>query len=184
MSSSMKKTLDTTSILNELRGASVFFGKPKPASSTPPPETKPEQPPVKAQAPDTNPSPAPAEQKEGTVFASTTAPAIEGDNSRELSEDASTLSREQASKHDSTIASDYASMLAEVRKAIQEIGKEVSYVRLTAGEKQRIMDALYGFRRHGIRISENEFARIAINFLIEDHKANGEKSLLSQILKP
>ena len=67
----MKKKLDTSAILNELKEASHFFRKPQPSVSPPLPETKSNEPPAKAQEPD--PRIVPSGQHEGTVFEATTA---------------------------------------------------------------------------------------------------------------
>ena len=38
------------------------------------------------------------------------------------------------------------------------------------------------FVANKIKTSENELSRIAINFLLEDYKANGETSILAKVL--
>ena len=62
-------------------------------------------------------------------------------------------------------------------------GKEVAFTRLTAQEKGRLTDVVYGFRRQGIRTSENEVLRIAINHLLEDFEANGKHSFLQKVIE-
>jgi hypothetical protein len=44
-------------------------------------------------------------------------------------------------------------------------------------------DIEYRYRRLGIRTSENEITRIAINYFVEDYRKNGERSLLARVLK-
>jgi hypothetical protein len=39
------------------------------------------------------------------------------------------------------------------------------------------------YKRQGIRTSENEITRIAINYIIAEYKQNGEESILAKILK-
>jgi hypothetical protein len=38
-------------------------------------------------------------------------------------------------------------------------------------------------KNKGIRTSENEIARIAVNFLAQEYRKNGENSILAKILK-
>jgi hypothetical protein len=70
-----------------------------------------------------------------------------------------------------------------VRKSVKVVGKEMSTHRMTPKEKQAIVDLVYSYRGTGTRTSENEIARIAINFLIEDYKQNGENSILHKVLR-
>lgn len=83
----------------------------------------------------------------------------------------------------SMIASDDASLIAAVRKAVRTPGKEVSFVRLSAEEKRQLADIVYSYKRQGKKTSENEINRIALNCLLEDHKANGEASLLARVIE-
>ena len=70
-----------------------------------------------------------------------------------------------------------------VRKTVKVIGKEPSTHRLTPEEKKAIFDIVYSYKSRGIKTSENEIARIAIDFLVNDYKENGEKSILHQVIK-
>jgi hypothetical protein len=70
-----------------------------------------------------------------------------------------------------------------VRKAVKQIGKEAATHRFTLDEKNLLADIEYTYKRQGIRTSENEITRIAINYFIEDYRKNGESSLLAKILK-
>ncbi len=96
----------------------------------------------------------------------------------------------QASKHSSNLASKHASTLALstemiefIRKIVKNPGKEdVLYIRLTKEEKDKLADVSYTYKRQGMKTSDNEVVRIAINALLEDYKANGETSLLATIL--
>src|SRR4051812_7631495 len=89
----------------------------------------------------------------------------------------------------STSASRPASMLADqdlietIRKAVKHSGKEVTFVRLTQEEKAQLGDIVYTYKKQGIKTSENEIARIGLNQLIEDYKANGQNSTLAKVLK-
>ncbi len=143
----MKNKLDTSGVLNELRGQSVFFPK--------------EQ--EKAVIQPEAPLPLPAQPISDSM---------------------------QSSKHSSNLASKHASTLALstemiefIRKIVKNPGKEdVLYVRLTKEEKDKLADVSYTYKRQGMKTSDNEVVRIAINALLEDYKANGETSLLATIL--
>jgi len=93
--------------------------------------------------------------------------------------------------HDTTIPSNHASMQPSihgvpidiVRKAVKEFGKEAATHRFTEAEKKEIADLIYTYKNTGIRTSENEVTRIAVNFIIGDYKENGENSVLHKILE-
>lgn len=69
-----------------------------------------------------------------------------------------------------------------VRKALMTFGKEAATHRFTPEEKQGIAEMIFAFRQENLRTSENEIARIAINWLILDYKRNKEDSVLYQVL--
>src|SRR5207245_7715452 len=69
------------------------------------------------------------------------------------------------------------------RKAVKQIGKEAATHRFTLEEKNMLADIEYSYRRQGIRTSENEIARIAVNYLAQEYRKNGENSILAKILK-
>ena len=170
------KTLDVTGIANELIGASAFF--PGPPDPLPSPaadhsENPPEVSPVAEVAPAEKQTP---EQKNDTP-PEEIAPKKEK-RKRTKSKKASVQSREQASK----LASYHASVLAKISKAVREIGKEVSYTRLTQEEKRRLLDIIYTFKSTGVKTTENELMRIALNFLLEDYDLQKEGSILHKIL--
>ena len=93
--------------------------------------------------------------------------------------------------HDTTIPSNHASIqpsihgvsIDVVRKAVKEFGKEAATHRFTEAEKKEIADLIYTYKNTGIRTSENEVTRIAVNFIIGDYKENGENSVLHKILE-
>lgn len=93
-------------------------------------------------------------------------PAVSGDNSYRAS----------------TIASDDAEVIEVIRKVVKGTGREVSFVRLSPDEKGRLADIVYTYKRQGVKTSENEINRIAINLLLEDYDTNGEQSVLSRVL--
>ena len=61
-------------------------------------------------------------------------------------------------------------MIESIRKDVREIGKEATTHRLTIKERKALLEIVYNLRMHGIRITENEITRIALNFLIWDYK--------------
>jgi hypothetical protein len=74
------------------------------------------------------------------------------------------------------------SLLESVRKAVKLIGKEVTYIRLTPEEKRQMTEMVYTYKQKGIKTSENELGRIAINFLVADYRQKGETSVLARVL--
>ena len=70
-----------------------------------------------------------------------------------------------------------------VRKTVKVIGKEPSTHRLTPEEKKAIIDIVYSYKSRGIKTSENEIARIAIDFLVNEYKENRENSILHKAIK-
>ena len=70
-----------------------------------------------------------------------------------------------------------------VRKAVKQIGKEAATHRFTLDEKNLLADIEYTYKRQGVRTSENEITRIAINYFIQDYQRNGNSSLLAKILQ-
>lgn len=87
------------------------------------------------------------------------------------------------SKHASTLASNSASVIETIRRVVKNPGKEVSFVRLSPAEKERLVDLVYAFKRQGKKTSETEINRIAVNFILEDYRINGDDSVLAQVLE-
>ena len=85
-------------------------------------------------------------------------------------------------KSASTLASTHASMIETIRKTVKSLGTMVSFTRVTPEEKARVADIIYTYKRQGVKTSENEINRIAMNFLIEDFHKNGKESVLSQVI--
>lgn len=69
-----------------------------------------------------------------------------------------------------------------IRKTVKEIGREVAFTRLSPTEKGRLADIVYTYRRQGVKTSENEINRIAINLMLNDYEVNGEQSVLARVL--
>ncbi|MEZ4671447.1 MAG: hypothetical protein R3E39_26385 [Anaerolineae bacterium] len=74
-------------------------------------------------------------------------------------------------------------MIQTIRTAVKQFGKEAATHRFTPDEKKAVAEVVFAYRNRGIKTSENEIARTGVNFLIEDYKLNGEKSILDQVLK-
>lgn len=85
--------------------------------------------------------------------------------------------------HDTVVSSNHDTIIQTVRRAVKELGKEAATHRFTVKEKRAVIDLIYTYKNAGIKTSENEVARIGINFILEDYKQNGENSILDQALK-
>lgn len=73
-------------------------------------------------------------------------------------------------------------LVSEIRKKVKEFGKEGATYRFTKEEKLGLNEIVYKFSLKGIRTSENEITRIAVNYIIEDFKQNDKESLLSRVI--
>jgi hypothetical protein len=87
-----------------------------------------------------------------------------------------------ASNQASTFASYPSELIEQIRKSVKVAGREVSFVRLTPEEKGLLADLVYTYKRQGRRTTENEISRIAINLLLQDHKNNGNASVLARVI--
>jgi len=76
--------------------------------------------------------------------------------------------------HDTTIET--------IRRAVKALGKEAATHRFTATEKEAIAEIVYACKRQGLRTTENEITRVAVNFIVHDYQANGKDSLLVRVL--
>lgn len=83
--------------------------------------------------------------------------------------------------HD-TVIPRYHDAVEAVRQAVKETGKEAATHRFTVAEKRAVAEIIFAYSQQGIKTSENEIARIAINYLIADYRENGEESVLAQVL--
>jgi hypothetical protein len=89
----------------------------------------------------------------------------------------------QPRNHDTIIPQAEDDIFNVVRKAVKQIGKEAATHHFTLDEKNLLADIEYTYKRQGIRTSENEITRTAINYFIEDYRKNGASSLLATILQ-
>ena len=85
--------------------------------------------------------------------------------------------------HDTTVSRYHDTIIELIRKAVKEHGKEAATHRFTADEKKAIAGIIYAYLSQGIRTSENQIARIAVNFIINDYRENGENSVLDRALR-
>ena len=89
----------------------------------------------------------------------------------------------QSSKHASMHAEMPDSIIELIRKAVKDVGKESATYRFTPEEKKALLELTFTYKVQGCKTSENELARIAINFILEDHKHNGRNSILEKVLQ-
>ncbi len=73
-------------------------------------------------------------------------------------------------------------LVQHIRKAVKVFGKEAATHRFTLSEKKAIAEIVFDYRSQGIRTSENEIARIAMNYLFLEYRLNGKNSILHQTL--
>jgi hypothetical protein len=87
------------------------------------------------------------------------------------------------SNHDTMVSRYHDTIIELVRVAVKELGKEAATHRFTQEEKRILADIIYAYKGQGLKTSENEITRVAINFIISDYKANGKNSILDRTLK-
>ena len=85
--------------------------------------------------------------------------------------------------HDTTVSRCHDTTIEAIRKVVKEFGKEAATHRFTAQEKQAIAEIVYAYKGKGVRTSENQIVRIAINWLIADFHENREHSVLELVLR-
>jgi hypothetical protein len=158
----MKKKLNTGAIANELEGASLFFAKTQSPSVSPEiPKAEATPPSVVLQVEKEKPKPKrPVQKSQQSSNRDTTTPR----------------------NHETTVSRYHDTIIEIVRKAVKELGKEAATHRFTQEEKNAIADILYTYKSQGVRTSENEITRIAVNFIIEDYRQNGKESVLDKAL--
>ena len=85
--------------------------------------------------------------------------------------------------HDSKQSSNHDIIIADIRKTVRVIGKDLTSLRLTPEETKALRDVAYTYECQGFKTSRNEIARIGVNYLISDYRENGENSILEKVLK-
>jgi hypothetical protein len=162
----MKKKLNETDITNELRGASLFFAQPSPPAQEKTAETLPRR-----RTASSKKQPAPST----TTYAE---PAVAREDQERVAESRTTYSLPESPSP----APGKEQRMEGIRKAVKQLGKEVTFCRFTQDEKTSLGDIVYTYKRNGIRTSENEIVRIAVNWLIENYRTDGQNSVLAQVL--
>lgn len=85
--------------------------------------------------------------------------------------------------HETTVSRYHDTVIEVIRKAVKELGKEAATHRFTPEEKKAVADLIYTYKNRGLRTSENEITRIAVNFILHDYQEHGEESILARALK-
>ena len=175
----MKKIYNTDSITNELEGASLFFSK----SATPLPSNEAKK------DDDTTPESTTSEQSQERVKEekskrdnkplAITPPKSETNVVMKESLQASN----NASMHASIQPFNHETIIEIIRKTVKDIGKDSATYRFTPEEKKALLELSFSYKMQGYKTSENELIRIAINFILEDHKQNGQNSILRRVLE-
>ena len=89
----------------------------------------------------------------------------------------------QSSNHAAMPPDNQDDVIEYIRQAVKHTGKEAGTYRITREEKKALLEICFSFRLKGIRTSENEITRIAINYLIHDHKINKENNILERVIE-
>lgn len=90
---------------------------------------------------------------------------------------------QQPGDHATIPGSNQNALLETIRLAVKELGREAGTHRYTSGEKRALEELVYEYHRKGVRTSGNEIIRIALNYLLEDHRLNGGRSILARVLE-
>jgi hypothetical protein len=162
------------------KGADLFFGGNQPAGAD---AQRADQDQMEGSLPDVANQPSAPDlphPPDEEVSPTEPAPTREAEAQRTPSE-AMTSASEPVSYRASMLASNDAGIEA-IRRVVRHTGREVSFVRLSPEEKGRLADIVYTYRRQGLKTTENEINRIAINALLEDYNTNGAESLLARVL--
>ncbi len=156
---SSKKRIDTSSIVNELRGASLFFRTDEPATN--PERTEAVPPPEKTFPLETNT----VQPKRDTT------PPQTGDTMTPRHHDT------VIPRHHGITESPAASalkrdlyepdLIEKVVDEVKKVGTMAATYRFTPEEKSRLGMTVFNLLSSGVRVSENELVRIALNFLLD-----------------
>lgn len=90
---------------------------------------------------------------------------------------------EVSSNHGIVVSRYQATTIEYVRKSVKEFGKEAATHRFTLAEKRAIANIVHTLNMQGIRTTENEITRIAINFVIDEFNRQEKDSLLGLVLQ-
>jgi hypothetical protein len=89
----------------------------------------------------------------------------------------------ESRNHDTVVSRYHDTTIETVRKTVKVLGKEAATHRFTIEEKRAIADLVYTYKRRGIRTSENEITRIAVNFVVHDNQESGKNGILDKVLR-
>jgi len=89
----------------------------------------------------------------------------------------------QSSNHATMQPDSHDDVIEQIRQAVKQTGKEAGTYRITREEKKALLEICYSYRLDRIRTSENEITRIALNYLIHDHKSNPKDSILERVIE-
>ena len=99
----------------------------------------------------------------------------------------STHGTKEPANQPSTVSGNHATttrdLVRRIRQAVHRIGKEAATYRFTRDEKIGLMEIVYQQGKVGIRTSENEIVRVGVNWLLQNHRMQGEGSILSLVLE-
>lgn len=90
---------------------------------------------------------------------------------------------EVSSNHGIVVSRYQATTIEYVRKSVKEFGKEAATHRFTLAEKRAIANIVHTLNMQGVRTTENEVTRIAINFVIDEFNRQEKDSLLGLVLQ-
>lgn len=170
----MSKQLPTDGISNELAGSSVFFSQSAKDESSPKRsvtrlDEQPTAPELDAVAQAATMPP----QEETVVPTSHDTVVSRNHDTKPSTKPPTSVAELEASD---------GGLFEEVRKATRQLGKEAATHRFTAAEKRAITDIVYTYSCQGVKTSENEITRIAVNWLLLDYQRHGALSVLAQLL--
>jgi len=85
--------------------------------------------------------------------------------------------------HGTVVPTPQEAIVEAIRRAVRVPGKEAATHRLSFEEKKAIKQLVFRYDEQGIKTSEMQLTRIALNYLLEDYRANGGESILAQVLE-
>lgn len=165
----MKKKLDENAIANELRGNSLFFRPKAEAPADDPVSVKPQGP----QAEKASPIPSPTPAASSPPSNDTTIPRYRD----------TVIPRHHDTTVSPTANPNPLSPIEYARRAVKQLGKEAATHRFTVEEKRALKAIERDYEERGVRTSENEITRIAINYILQDYQSNKTRSILARVLE-
>ncbi len=87
------------------------------------------------------------------------------------------------SNHDAMTPRYHETLIEHLRRSVKEFGKEAATHRFTLAEKRAIAEVVHRLNMQGLRTTENEITRIAINFLVYEFNQAEQSSLLLRVLQ-